>query len=474
MIFKSTIFSIGTALACQLASAQVFTDSFDRADGEDINASQEGTSGSAAPLRYAVRQAVIESGQLFLTGGTGHAVPEHDFVDDALASGFRVRFTVNPIVGGNGTRNQWAAISIGHTSLETASEGNFRVINGDSIFGLLLRERGVFQSFRDSAVVTDNPVFDPDPTSADKSYRVDIEFDQSGFDLGDEALVRVRIDGVLQPIGEGGTTELSVTWAGANYINLETNGGAEGATFDDFEVLPNTPLGIALVSEGLPATAPSDALAGVLTSDGGKAPFTYALVSGQGDSSNGLFRVEGDQLLVLNSLADAGEVASVRVRVTDAQGAIFESAIAIEISGDSDGDGLPDAWEELFSPGDLVRLTANGDADADGLTDLQEFERNPDGSSGLSPLDADSDDDGSNDGDEIARMTDPLQPDTDGDGLLDGAEVETNPLVADTDGDGLTDGLEVSGDPRNRSHRRRFGRRWRGRWGGTWLWLRSQ
>ena len=62
MTLKRSILSIGIALASQFASAQVFIDSFDRPDGEDINASQEGTSGSAAPLQYVVQQAVIESG----------------------------------------------------------------------------------------------------------------------------------------------------------------------------------------------------------------------------------------------------------------------------------------------------------------------------------------------------------------------------------------------------------------------------
>src|SRR6185369_6800515 len=39
---------------------------------------------------------------------------------------------------------------------------------------------------------------------------------------------------------------------------------------------------------------------------------------------------------------------------------------------DSDGDGLPDAWEIQFA-GNLTTLSASGDADHDGQSDLQEY-----------------------------------------------------------------------------------------------------
>lgn len=99
-------------------------------------------------------------------------------------------------------------------------------------------------------------------------------------------------------------------------------------------------------------------------------------------------------------------------------------------SPDTDGDGLPDFYENVFFPGDLSKLTATGDYDADGVKDVQE----------------------------LALGTDPSKPDTDGDGLADGVETNTgtfvsasdtgtNPLKADTDADGRTDGEEVKGSP---------------------------
>ena len=98
---------------------------------------------------------------------------------------------------------------------------------------------------------------------------------------------------------------------------------------------------------------------------------------------------------------------------------------------DSDGDGLPDAWETAngLDPND------NGDVDPDN------------GAAG------DPDNDNLSNLDERSARTDPQEPDTDMDGLLDGAETNTgtwasatdtgtDPLESDTDGDGLSDGVE--------------------------------
>lgn len=64
---------------------------------------------------------------------------------------------------------------------------------------------------------------------------------------------------------------------------------------------------------------------------------------------------------------------------------------------------------------------------------------------GTSPVLADTDGDGLDDGAEFEAGTDPLNPDTDGDGLDDGAEIanNANPLKSDTDGDGMPDAWEV-------------------------------
>lgn len=120
-------------------------------------------------------------------------------------------------------------------------------------------------------------------------------------------------------------------------------------------------------------------------------------------------------------------------------------------SPDTDGDGLPDFYENVFFPGDLSKLKGTGDYDGDGRTDAQELANDTD------PTKTDTDGDGLADGVETNTGTfvsaadtgtDPLKSDTDADGRTDGEEVSgtptSNPLVTDTDGDGDSDGAEVS------------------------------
>jgi archaellum component FlaF (FlaF/FlaG flagellin family) len=100
-------------------------------------------------------------------------------------------------------------------------------------------------------------------------------------------------------------------------------------------------------------------------------------------------------------------------------GALGLLQISIQLSADSDGDGIPDDVELAngLNPSDPVDALA--DFDGDGLTNFQEL---------------------------VVYGTNIRKTDTDGDGLSDGDEVNlhhTNPLLTDTDGDGLRDGLEI-------------------------------
>ncbi|GGK83676.1 hypothetical protein GCM10009067_39780 [Haloarcula sebkhae] len=152
-------------------------------------------------------------------------------------------------------------------------------------------------------------------------------------------------------------------------------------------------------------------------------------------------------------------------------------------SNDTDGDGLPDAYERNVTDTDPDIADSDGDGVIDGTEDwdndtlpaYREYRLDTDPRSNdtdgdrlsdgiesrlpsVDPTDPDTDGDGVQDGaadpdndslstyNETVAGTLSTNPDTDGDGLLDGTEVHqlgTDPLTADTDSDGLPDGEEV-------------------------------
>ncbi len=129
------------------------------------------------------------------------------------------------------------------------------------------------------------------------------------------------------------------------------------------------------------------------------------------------------------------------------------------VVNDSDGDGMPDDWELLYTdPPSATALDPALDADSDGLNNLDEY------LAGTIPTNPDTDGDGLLDGAETNTGiwvsatdtgTDPLDTDSDGDGLLDGVETNTGTWVGtsdtgtdpnnwDSDGDALADGVETN------------------------------
>lgn len=117
-----------------------------------------------------------------------------------------------------------------------------------------------------------------------------------------------------------------------------------------------------------------------------------------------------------------------------------ESRIAVlDLRGDSDGDDMPDWWEELRGLNAEDPDDAPLDADSDNVTNLEEFQNSAD------PNTPDTDGDGLEDDEEIfIYSTDPVEDDSDHDALPDGWEVDNgfDPLSAadaqaDADGDSM-------------------------------------
>lgn len=109
---------------------------------------------------------------------------------------------------------------------------------------------------------------------------------------------------------------------------------------------------------------------------------------------------------------------------------------------DSDGDLIPDWWEDGNGLDKADASDALLDADADSLSNIEEY------ALGTDPQSNDSDADGLSDDAEVnTHNTDPLNSDSDRDGLSDSAEVNTHgsdPTLADSDGDFMPDAYEVA------------------------------
>ena len=108
---------------------------------------------------------------------------------------------------------------------------------------------------------------------------------------------------------------------------------------------------------------------------------------------------------------------------------------------DTDNDGIPDSWEQLYGFNITDPNDAQFDFDSDNLTNLEEYLHNTD------PKNSDTDSDNLTDGDELKiYFTNPTNPDTDSDNLTDGDEIKiygTNATNPDSDGDGYNDGVEI-------------------------------
>ena len=237
------------------------------------------------------------------------------------------------------------------------------------------------------------------------------------------------------PVDAGGIWVLPNVPAGIGEVRLRATCVQDGVTIggqSDYFTVPADGVvrvddirfdGAAPVPERLTISASTT----TLTEPGQVLPLTVVALYPDGTSADVTPGAAGTNYVTSNpavaTLSSDGELTAV------ASGTVIVSALnegasgflrlQVVLSGDSDGDGIPDDVEVSLGLDPNDPVDALLDPDGDGLTNS----------------------------DEVAYGTDPNDPDTDGDGLEDGEEVATtgtDPALFDTDGDGLSDGLEIA------------------------------
>jgi hypothetical protein len=130
-------------------------------------------------------------------------------------------------------------------------------------------------------------------------------------------------------------------------------------------------------------------------------------------------------------------------RDNEGSGRVYFDSIFLTVSPDSDGDKIPDWWEERYFGG-VTNAVASGDPDGDLLQNDVEY------LNGTDPKSADTDQDGMPDDWELCHRFDPENPtdkwgDADHDNLTNFEEYQagTDPQLADADSDGLGDYEEI-------------------------------
>lgn len=223
---------------------------------------------------------------------------------------------------------------------------------------------------------------------------------------------------------DGGNRLGSYAVAPGGNINLS---GTSGSGFQDAPAFGTTTA--ASINDGFIVT--------ITLSTGGWSMDLTGLTTSGGAPIQGGAGTWGDTTFDFSQFT-AGMRVAVTTQGPAGGGSLDFSRIQVLLDGDTDGDGMPDSYEtanglDKNNPAD-AGLDNDSLGGADGLTNLEEF------SLGTDPQDADTDDDGLRDGDEVHGTLNPWTAGVQGTPPGD----PTNPRNPDSDGDGDSDSVELT------------------------------
>jgi hypothetical protein len=214
------------------------------------------------------------------------------------------------------------------------------------------------------------------------------------------------------------------------------NGQTVSGQSDFFTIPPNGVVTVSNIPIGvmnpIPQTLEVSAATATLTSAGATAPLVVTGHYPNGVTQNLTLGLTGTNYTVSNpaiatvsadGIVTAVATGTVVISAMN-EGVLGIARVAVVLTGDSDGDGIPDDVELALGLNPLDPIDGFEDLDGDGVTNQDEFAQGTDISG------SDSDGDGIPDSEESVPgadgfVTNPLLPDTDGDGIWDRLEIQT-------------------------------------------------
>ena len=288
--------------------------------------------GTLAPGDYSLR---IRSGETGVVSAAGILLDGNG--DGTVGDAYVGTFTVLPLAVGT------AIVGLPGVFQEAGGEVNVSGTSGGGIPLTVSADAGVM-------AVEMELFYDPDLLTV---TGVDVA---DGLPAGATALINVlspghALVGFFTPVALGDGTHVfgqlrasvpATAAAGRSHLldvrNVSINEGGMPAVDDDgVHVVAagnRPPEAVALSNNGVEENAAPGTTVGTLSAidpDFGDV-FSYALVTGEGDSGNGLFAIEGDRLVIRASFDfEAQANHSIRVRATDAQGEWVEVALTVDV-----------------------------------------------------------------------------------------------------------------------------------------------